>query len=136
MTEKEGEIKYDDRRKILKRKQIDSKKVYGDKKYGTVEITFHTELTNEGVKKVIAQMQEDKKQFKQDLEKQKDKIKGAKKQKELDEDSIKKLNKEINLIKKTVGSRVNFTKNNEKKTKLDGKDKKKQGTGKSDKNKQ
>lgn len=131
MTDDKDFIKFDERRKILNREQVDNLPVYGDQKYGQVERTFKTNLTEEGIKKVIGQMSEDKKQFEQDLNKQKDIISGAEKQKKLDEESIEKLNKEINKIKKEVGSRINF-KNNEK-AKLDGKNPKKQGTGKPNK---
>ena len=136
MTDKD-KITFDERRKILNREQVDNLPVYGDKKYGEVERTFKTNLTEKGIKKVISQMNADKKQFQQDLNKQKDMIEGAEKQKKLDEDSVKKLNKEIELIKKEVGSRISWkiSKNNEK-DKLDGKDKKKQGTRESNKTKQ
>ena len=60
-------------------------------------------------------MNADKKQFEQDNIKQKDIIEGAEKQRKLDEDSAKKLNKEIELIKKEVGSRITWKSKEKKK---------------------
>jgi len=127
MNEKD-KISFDERKKTLNREQIDYLPVYGDKKYGDVERIFKTKLTEKGIKKVVANMQEDKKQFEQDIDKQKDVIEGSTKQKEWDEEQLKKLSKEVELIKNEVGSRINWkdnSKNNEK-VKLDGKNKAKQ----------
>ncbi len=135
MTEEKNNMRYDERSKMLFNLQQNTMNVYGDEKYGSVKRTDNIILTEEGVIKAVNQMEADKKQIEQDIDKQKDIIKGAEKQKKFDEESVEKLKKEIHMIKKAVGNRINFNKNNEK-AKLAGKDKKEQGTGESDKTKQ